>query len=180
MGMDLYGQHPSFEALRPQEPIETYDSNSPTWVEYHNKMADFRELPGVYYRSNMWWWRPIVMFLEENADDILDKDDINGLSHNSGYLIDAVKAALLSDRLKLAIQEGYVAAWVAKYKDMQDNAEPEPCWNCDAVGFTNGDPCRICDTKGTVPNFITNYPTNEEVFESFEDFVHHSGGFEVW
>jgi hypothetical protein len=180
MGMDIYGLDSKFETLRPKEPTTDFNYEAEDWKEYYEALNKFKELPGTYYRSNMWWWRPIVFFLEDYADDILTPDDIHGMSVNSGYVIDAVKARLLGDRLTLAIQEGYIKQWVKTYTENLYELPDEDCYNCNATGFTNGDPCRICDTKGKVPNFKKNYPTNEEVFDEFTEFVNNSGGFEVW
>lgn len=178
MGMDIYGL--KFTESEPAEPTTSFSYDAPEWKDYWEARRKWNEQPGCYFRSNIWYWRPIVMFLQEYADDILDEQDINGISQNSGYTIEGEKYERLKERLRLAVDENYASRWVREFKAKQELLEDEECQCCDGSGFNNGDPCRICDTTGKVQNFMKNYPADIEVLEEFASFVDQSGGFMVW
>lgn len=61
MGVDIYGINP---AVTSEKPVEinwdtTTDEEKKAYFEAYNKWED--ENPGMYFRSNWWGWRPIIL-----------------------------------------------------------------------------------------------------------------------
>lgn len=194
MGMDIYGISQELKALEPKEPTTEFNYNAPEWSLYFEEKSKFHSnTPGAYFRSNIWCWRPIVTFLEEYADDILDENDIQGISQNSGHRIVSGKYVALRDRFNLAFQEGYVKSWIDQYNNAIADLPDESCHCCDGLGIITDKPlfvdaedwdgsadCHVCKGSGRVQAWARNYPAYYELFEEFNDFLTHCGGFEVW
>ena len=51
---------------------------------------DTDENPGVYFRNNVWWWRPLWDFVCMQCDDFMTESQKMGGSYNDGKLIDQV------------------------------------------------------------------------------------------
>ena len=67
MGFDISG-------LNPNHPTVISDMDMPDHSDEDGMAAYFKyvdETPGIYFRNNVWWWRPLWMFICENCDDIL-------------------------------------------------------------------------------------------------------------
>lgn len=192
MGFDIYGINPKTTRERPERP-ESYDNEEVTRAYFKDLDLFHEENPGVYYRSNVWWWRPIVDFLKDFGDDILSQEDLDGLSQNSGHVIAGETIYILRDRMQLALDEGYVEGWINVYKNALNNLPQETCYCCEGRGVLDSKPlfmdptedwngdCHVCKGSGKVDNFKKNYPTDLATFEEFNTFLQNCGeGFEVW
>jgi len=193
MGFDIYGINVRLTRAIPELP-ETEHEDEVIRKEYWNDLDNFyKENPGYYYRSNVWWWRPIVSFLEDNASDILSEEDIKRLNENSGHKIEGAVFKALQERFALALEMNYVTAWIDVYKNALANLPPERCYCCDGRGVLDSPPifhdpeddwngdCHVCNGSGQVESFKKNYPTDLETFEEFNQFLQNCGeGFEVW
>jgi hypothetical protein len=101
MGMDIYGENPTLVKglTEPVRPEDEHDQD--IWSEYFEDKREYESKNvGVYFRANVWSWRPIWAMVEKLCDDILTEDDIKHGSFNDGSLIDAMKAELVGQRLK--------------------------------------------------------------------------------
>ena len=86
MGMDIYGISP---VIRSKEPvIEWETSTNEERIEYFKSKRQYeRENPGIYFRANIWSWRPIAAIIDQvNEMYSLDLpgDFIARLNENSG------------------------------------------------------------------------------------------------
>ena len=102
MGMDIYGENPTLvkglnKPIRPKDE----EDNQEQWSEYYKQKRYWENINvGIYFRANIWSWRPIWAMVEKLCDDILTEEDIKHGSYNDGFLIDTMKAELLGQRLK--------------------------------------------------------------------------------
>jgi len=102
MGFDLTGLKPNNpnNAIRPS--IDW--SSNPTKEEtnkYFEKMDKYHiEVPGYYFRNNVWYWRPLWDFVCSTCDDILTEKDMEGGSFNDGHKISKTKAMKIASRLR--------------------------------------------------------------------------------
>ena len=87
MGVDIYGRMPKIVSERPEQ-IDFKSSTDDEKQEYLNKVEEWEaKNPGIYFRTNWWGWRPILMLCEKAEDkyrlkmDISyrDSNDVNGL-----------------------------------------------------------------------------------------------------
>ena len=138
MGFDLSGVNPKMNSKEPSEDCD--------YSEYSLWLS---ENPGVYFRNNVWWWRPLWDYVCENCSDILTEKDIRGGNYNDGHKIGKIKALQIARRLDKLLKKGDVAAYelaYAKWKDEQDNYP---------------------------------YPFNEENVREFSRFCRESSGFYI-
>jgi len=183
MGMDVYGENPKIHTPQPQRP-ETEDYDSDELQQYFSDRRKWEEENvGSYFRNNVWWWRPLWIYVAELCDDILTEEDIENGHNNSGHLIDQEKCLIIAKRLVNELRSGRVA----KYKEARDRhlegLAEEECNLCDSTGIRNDEyvqgECNGCHGTGTQPHWDTHYPFDEENVREFKNFVKESGGFRI-
>ena len=184
MGFDLSGMNPNFTTPEPTLPpmAERTDKD---WERYHNWQE---ENCGVYFRNNVWWWRPLWMFVSEACSDILTDKDIEGGSWNDGHSISKTKAGKIAKKLYSMIDDGRVKEYENKYRDDLASLEQVDCEICDATGKRQEPPntgagdreCNGCDGTGKQDDWAKSYPFSEENVREFANFCLNSGGFQIW
>ena len=151
MGFDIYGLNPTIKkgSIKPEIDWDTdpTDEERNTYFEQSDKYED--ENKGVYFRNNIWWWRPLVEYVYENTGEI-SEDDYNEWHLNSGYQVDEVTAIRIADTLEFLIKNGHTI------KHQQE----------------------ILETNDSENEEVT-YPFNVENVERFAAFCRESGGFEI-
>lgn len=190
MGFDLYGINPQTVGTAPTRP-ETDDWNAPEWKQYFEDQRFFEQLnPGVYFRSNVWYWRPIVIFLEHLG---APKDLLERMSTNSGDIVNSEEITPYVELFYQMLSDGSLDHHIADYKREQQNLPNEVCHCCKGQGKLNEQPifwdkewlgdgihdCHVCDGTGEVQNFMKNYPMDKDVLVEFFEFAKLSGGFQV-
>lgn len=190
MGMDVYGINPKMkdDAKKPNMP-DFKSLNDQEKQAYFDAVEKFEaENPGVYFRANVWWWRPLWQYTCDLMDTEFNDEDIAGGSVNAGYAITEDKALVLSARLQTAIESNAHHMYERDYKIMQDNLPQVECDICEGVGMrqyerdeniTELAPCNACQGTKLKDDFRTMYPFSAETVEEFAEFVKNSGGFEV-
>ena len=95
MGFDIYGLNPKMNTEKP-EILVKYDSLDNKWKdmtdeqrdEYYKLEDQFKaENPGIYFRANVWGWRPIWGFVCRACDDFLSMDDMEKGMYNDSRKI---------------------------------------------------------------------------------------------
>lgn len=117
MGFDLYGENPTITkgTIKPIEPNEKYNSKDESWDLFFEQKREYESANiGVYFRASVWSWRPIWAMVQELCDDILSKEEIKQGSYNDGFLINAMKAELIGQRL--ISQKDYLKEFCEKQK----------------------------------------------------------------
>lgn len=197
MGFDIYGVNPTIKdgSIKPTRPESDYTDNE-AWNNYFELTKEFEEQnPGVYFRANVWYWRPIAQFLI-NTMDFLDDKDCDGLSYNDGHTIDDKKAKQIAKRIFDLDDIGAIEEWVHNEKVKILMLDNEDCEICYATGVREIEPmlghlekvekngitgykCNACDGEGTKKPFISNYPYSRDVIIEFGIFAKESGGFQI-
>lgn len=178
MGFDLYGISPVID--RPEPIREDYDDTEKFYEDlgkYH------KNNPGVYFRANVWYWRPLWTYVIQVCDHILSEEDIEGGDYNGGYVIDKEKCSKMALQLSIELACGSTRKYAELYKEEQDSTPDEECYLCKGTGqrsdaYVDGE-CNGCRGKGTRRPFSTQYPFNVETVEDFVEFVRNSGGFQI-
>ena len=149
MGYDLSGMNPKLTRPEPELPPFP-ERTSEEWEKYHDWQE---ENSGVYFRNNVWFWRPLWHFVTAVCDDILTDKDIERGSWNDGHKISKTKADKMAKKLYGLIEGGDVKAYESAYIRHQS-------------GLAEG-------------NWDKSYPFSEDNVRKFADFCANSGGFRI-
>jgi len=109
MGMDITGRNPKLKSEKPVD-IDWFNSTQEEKDAYMNAKHDFENNnPGVYFRANLWSWRPIAEVINycNNVMGLnLPETFLGGMHYNSGAgletqeecdkLADAIDAMIIS------------------------------------------------------------------------------------
>tara|TARA_R100000234_G_scaffold17901_1_gene9916 strand:- start:934 stop:1410 length:477 start_codon:yes stop_codon:yes gene_type:complete len=123
MGFDVSGLNPKIH--KAQEEYSVYgnkeinvfneDNDEDLKNKYFDQMDQYHEdNPGVYFRNNVWWWRPLWEFTCHSCIDFLTEEDMRGGHFNDGYEIGPKKAYKIGMKLRKLDEEGDVEAWRKK------------------------------------------------------------------
>jgi len=149
MGFDLSGMNPNITRPEPELPPfpERTDKD---WEKYHDWQDDNC---GVYFRNNVWSWRPLWNFVSSVCESILTEKDIESGSYNDGHGISKTKANRIASRLFKLIRNGDVKAYESAYRKHQDSLHKD--------------------------NWDKSYPFSEDNVREFANFCLNSGGFRI-
>ena len=104
--MDVHGLNPKenktyddFPVLKEMESIdfkdkwEILDADEEKREAYWKQKDEFAEAnPGVYFRNNCWWWRPLWNYCYAIADDIISEEVWDSGHSNNGAGLNAEDA----------------------------------------------------------------------------------------
>ena len=183
MGFDLSGMNPNMTRPEPHLPPFTERTDA-DWETYHQWQDDNC---GVYFRNNVWWWRPLWNFVTGICDDILTEKDMESGSYNDGHKISKTKANRIASRLFKLIKSGKVKEYEEGYKKELASLEQIDCDICDATGSRQEPPktgagdreCNGCSGTGKVDDWAKSYPFSEDNVRQFANFCANSGGFRI-
>ena len=115
---------------------------------------------GVYFRNNVWWWRPLWSYICETCDDIITLQQANSGTFNDGIEITGRQSKKIYLRLKELKKKGLIAKHEVKHEaERLQEIKDSP------------------DVKGL---FVGGYPFSADNVDKFAHFCKESGGFEIW
>lgn len=184
MGFDVYGMNPVMRQPDPKKypTFEKYND-----MDFSKRMKIFKgkeglekkfysemtsresENPGVYFRNNVWWWRPLWGYVCDGCAHILEEDDYESGCDNSGHHITEEKASAIAKRLFELIEEGDAKGYEDYHRKQADVAEKENKKIKDKTGKQYGDGW----------NWADSYPFSVDNLREFATFCAESGGFEI-
>ena len=112
MGMDVYGVNPTIRVntKKPERPKDMHKGASRNVIDkYFKEETEFEDKnPGVYFRNNCWWWRPLANFMIENCDWLTQEQQAR-LHDNSGFEFSQHEATTIADTLQKKVDDGSAA-----------------------------------------------------------------------
>jgi len=191
MGMDVHGLNPKqnkniddfpvmkrFDSMDFSEKWKILDKDEALRDEYWKEKDKWeKDNPGIYFRNNVWWWRPLWNYCYHVAEDIIEpnmrrmeykfdaddepiyeesdyvKADFDNGHSNDGSGLDDKHAKLLGNRLMETIADGTAIKYQAHYLQLMEDADDD--------------------------DFSKNYPFDVDNVERFALFCIESGGFEI-
>ena len=112
MGMDVYGSNPKIHkgTKKPERPEDLHEGASRVVMDkYFKQSQEFEDKnPGVYFRNNCWWWRPLAYFITEHCD-WLTTEQKERLQDNSGFEFSEDEALSIADTLEKKVDDGSAA-----------------------------------------------------------------------
>jgi len=198
MGFDLYGMNPynPNKAVKPK-----LDWDKPTTEEerkeHFKKLDEYeKEVVGDYFRSNVWWWRPLASYVI-NYTGCVDEKDAEMWSTNDGHEVDEETAQQIHNQLQVLIESGHTQKFQDDYEkerkiaeEHNDKVEKELKKFCNSVekklGKTNLAPNDFpkadkekWDKIYNKRKWSASYPFSVEHVKEFAEFCRFSGGFKI-
>ena len=183
MGFDVYGLDPvkhktideypvlkKYQGMTWEERGKDFNKDkkleSKYWEEYEAEQDDN---PGSYFRSNVWWWRTMWMYVYFNSEDILTEEDYENCQHNSGHEISEEKATALAKRMLEHIESGEAKGFEEHHKKEMSDAK----MNNEKIKAETG------ESYGDNWDWRGDYPFDVNQLREFAEFCSQSGGFRV-
>lgn len=166
MGFDLHGRapivpkknvkqinsiHKKIQQVQTDTEMDTDDKHTKVWA-YQQTIEELS--PGIYFRNNVWWWRPLWMYISDLCKDILTEKDMTSGTFNDGHFISKAKSKKIAKRIQEEERSGSLDLYCTSY-NLEQKALPKDDWR-------NG------------------YPFSVENALEFAKFAEHSGGFAIF
>ena len=200
MGMDIYGVNPKIkeDTTPPERPKDLHNGASDEVVRKYFKQQQAYEdkNPGVYFRNNVQWWRPLANFISEKCD-WLTQEQKERLHDNSGFEFSEHEAVTIADTLQKMVDDGTAAereevnkremevaeAWNKGLEKKQDElGEQAKKETGDAKVVPRDYPADIYSKWNALQkqhNYSANYPFREANVKEFICFLRECGGFQI-
>jgi hypothetical protein len=185
MGFDLYGLNPQSNAPKTVVTDWKNKEQSDAYFTYQENV------PGSYFRANVWFWRPLWQYVTVVCNNILTEKDMERGEYNDGHRISKTKANRIASKLRKLDKSGETMEYELKYKEYLRSLPEENCNICNGTGLREDEvgmeqrekdeeyKCNGCLGKGKRDNFGTHYPFESEIIMRFAEFCEQSGGFEI-
>tara|TARA_Y100001963_G_scaffold148082_1_gene225364 strand:+ start:238 stop:762 length:525 start_codon:yes stop_codon:yes gene_type:complete len=169
MGMDVSGKNPkinvpkeNYPVLSKWDDIEWGKRNDDEWnkeqkLYWKEKEQYNSDNPGVYFRNNVWWWRPLWYFCCTYCNDIISQRVMESGSYNDGSGLNDEDAFKLGTKLLALIADGTASEFEKAHNERNEEIK-----------------------ESGEDNFEANYPFSVENVEEFAYFCLECGGFEIW
>ena len=129
MGMDVYGLNPKIHegTKKPDRPKDLHEGASRDVVDKYFKQSHEYEddNPGVYFRNNCWWWRPLANFMISHCDWLTQEQKAR-LHDNSGFKFSEHEALTIADTLQKKLDDGTADA---RHKENKSERKVATEWN---------------------------------------------------
>jgi hypothetical protein len=201
MGFDLSGLKPQENTKKPEILIKhpsgwqiEDEAIQRKWYNAYEKWE--KENPGVYFRNNVWYWRPLWIFVCGSCQDILTEKDMEKGSWNDGHIITKTKSKRIAARLRKLIKDLDVKIYAAHFEEERQKAQDHNKKIQDLIDALNE---RVKEQHGDIvpkdypephktdwdnlqaqKKWEGNYPFDEENVKEFAEFCEQSGGFSIY
>jgi len=195
MGFDLHGMNPKtnttidkyptykkYEGMNFSKRWKLLDTDDKLRDKYWEEKDKFQEdNPGIYFRNNCWWWRPLWGFVCERCDDVLTEEDMERGTYNDGHEITEDKAIQIGIELTAMLENGRIKEYSDSYKADIEALPKVICTLCNNNNYGNRKKrdCNGCQGTGERDDWAKSYPFDVENVKEFADFCLQSGGFEI-
>lgn len=157
---------------------------------------------GQYFRRNVWGWRPLWNYVEDNHPEIAEL--VQYAQSNDGDGLDGPDSIRLAALLTVDLETGVTDKYIRARNQYLSQLERPTCTYCegtgirkDAVGVENGWPdrelspemasltgrthgsCNACGGEGKVDAWETSYCLGRNDIKEFAAFLMDCGGFEI-
>ena len=201
MGFDLHGLKPQENTKKPEILIKHQSGwqieDEATQKEWYNAYEEWElENPGVYFRNNVWWWRPLWHYVCIACHGILSGKDIANGQFNGGHRISKTKSLRIAAKLRARIKSGDVVDYYDRHQKEYNEAkehnkkiqilidtlhERVKEQYGDIVPREYPEPHKTdWDNLQAQKKWEASYPFDISNVKEFAEFCEQSGGFEIY
>lgn len=185
MGYDIYGLEPKENVEKPkildQEWSELDKEEKDLYFEEQDKYE--KENPGVYFRNNVWFWRPLWNYVCTVCEEVMSTKDVTAGYSNSGYEISKDVVDKMLGKLLIELASHNHISYEKKYMSDLDDLPLIECTLCEGTGTRNDEyvqgECNGCQGVGKRKSWETDYPFDYKNVEKFVSFLSESGGIRI-
>jgi hypothetical protein len=138
---------------------------------------------GVYFRNNVWAWRPLWGYVCQTCGDILSATDMENGKWNNGYRLIKKRSVKVSNRLFELIESGAVNKIAVEDLKKRSEIPLETCRLCNGTGIrednNSAGECHACNGNGKRQHPLAWYHFEEDNVRDFAEFCRDSGGFYI-
>ena len=199
MGMDVYEVNPTIRVntKKPERPKDFDKASRNVIDKYFKEETEFENKnPGVYFRNNCWWWRPLANFIIEKCDWLTQEQQAR-LHDNSGFEFSQHEAGTIADTLQKKVDDGTAAEreevnrremkvaeeWnkgLQKQQDALGEEAKKETGNDKLVPYDYPEPFKKkWDDLQKQHDWNASYPFAEANIKEFICFLRECGGFQV-
>ena len=132
-----------------------------------------------YFRSNVWFWRPLWSYIIYSCPELTD-EEVEAGNDNSGNKIVDTTAVMIGNRLMENINSRKVDSYKLERDKYLDSLDDVICFGCNGIGRRDDNECSSCQGSGLTKSMETYYRFDVELVKEFSYFCLNSGGFEIW
>ena len=124
MGFDLYGLKPKIKKGSVKPPAIDWKKCTKGERDKYFKISNKWEADnvGIYFRNNVWWWRPLADLVEKLCFFLDDKQKRH-LHDNGGYEYDEATAHKIADTLEAFVKSPVAKRTETAHKKARKKAE---------------------------------------------------------
>jgi len=145
---------------------------------------------GEYFRVNLWYWRPMWLYIEDNFSDLAAK--VESSYTNEGYGLDACNSLLLGQKINSHVNGGLAEHYEKNFNSaiadlplingVVCHGTGDRVWaehiTQDWIRECNG--CNGCLGTGLQRDSMSSYTFSADLLKKFSYFLTDCGGFEIW
>ena len=137
MGMDVYGINPKLKSEKPIAPDWDTATDEQKDKYFGESLQWEAENPGVYFRNNVWSWRPLWDYVCLACGDTMTEDDLQAGHYNDGHEIEEEQCDAIVERLEFLLKIGSVAKYEVERKVQDKESEDYPFDEENVKDFVN-------------------------------------------
>jgi len=197
MGFDITGLNPkNIEINKPKRPDNLFKLSQKEQDKYFEKRELYLNQSGVYFRNNVWWWRPLAEYVLKHTK-VIPEHEQESWQYNDCTEVSKKKAEMIAQQLDHLIKIGHTKQFKkenekirkkiekhnekvekeletfsqsVKKKMKNDNLAPKDFPEEDHKKWEE-----IYNKR----NSSGSYPFSEENVKEFSEFCKNSGGFTI-
>ena len=194
MGFDVSGLNPQMNTTEDEFPMlkkwgsvpwnerEEHKDWKKEQVENWKEHDDEQEANcGVYFRNNVWWWRPLWNYCWTICEDLLTEEEWQAGTVNDGHEYDENVCLEMARLLQAEIDDGSCQKYKESYDEYRGSLPKEKCFRCNGNNHGNNKKkeCEQCDKTGERENFNASYPFHVDNVQNFVNFLKECGGMTI-
>ena len=197
MGFDITGLNPKNIVINePERPENLFELSKKEQDKYFDERELYLNQSGIYFRNNVWWWRPLAEYVLKYTK-VIPEHEHESWHYNDCYEVSKQYAEMISKQLNHLIKSGHTKQFEKDYEKTRKKAEKHnekvekelETFSQNVKKKMRNDMLvpnefpkedkKKWDKIYNKKNFNGNYPFSVENVKEFSEFCKNSGGFTI-